>query len=183
MNSSAIGRQGWRSHWVSTRPQSGMDRTPVTGSEAQLDRQQLLDRWLAWAMTNLGGDDVRAATAAAAAVDAIVRGDGFNTAAEAARSSWFAAAGVRPPGMARSEIVMAVKRPNRPQVMIEIAAAVGVGLAVLIGSDIATNCWDCGGWLGPVGALVGDVEVVLWILTVIALSFAVLTLVRHNWAR
>ena len=155
----------------------------MTDSDTQHDRQQLLDRWLAWALTNLGADEVRAATAAAAAADAIMRGDGFNTAAETARSAWFAAAEAGPVGIAGSEFIMAVKGPNRPQVMIEIAAAIGIGLAVLIGSDIATNCWDCGGWMGPVGALVGDVEVGLWILTMIGLSFAGLTLVRHNWAR
>jgi hypothetical protein len=155
----------------------------VTDTELELDKQELHDRWLAWAMANLGSDEIRAAIAAGAAIDAIVRGDGFNTAAEAARSAWFEAVGVKPAGMVGSEFIMAVTKPNRPQVMVEIAAAAGLGLAVLIGFDITTNCWECGGWFGPVGALVGDVEVLLFLSTIIGLSLVVLSLVRQNWAR
>jgi hypothetical protein len=66
------------------------------------DRQELYRSWLSWVTANLGGDSRLTGIAASAATEAALLGQGFNSAAEAARLAWANAA--KPPAIARAEI-------------------------------------------------------------------------------
>lgn len=58
----------------------------------QLSREELYQNWLGWVTAHLRGDPKFAPIAASAAVDAVVSGDGFNTAAQTAMTAWIEAA-------------------------------------------------------------------------------------------
>ncbi len=53
-----------------------------------LSREELYQKWYAWAAENLGSDDKLGVTAANAADDIVDNGGGFNAAAEAATIAW-----------------------------------------------------------------------------------------------
>jgi hypothetical protein len=55
-------------------------------------REDLYASWLIWGTTNLGGNPKLVEAAANAAADTAFRGDGFNSAVNAARAAWYAAA-------------------------------------------------------------------------------------------
>jgi hypothetical protein len=68
-----------------------MTDQPLVSPEG-ISRDDLYNNWLVWVTNNLGDDAALAAVAANAAADTAVKGEGFNAAAEAARSAWVDAA-------------------------------------------------------------------------------------------